>query len=273
MTESYDAGSVVVTTQHAGVQTIQGYRVGAHVIRSYEAGSFVVPQAPGPWTPSEILADLYAWYDPSDDANLALTGSEVNGATDLSGNARHLGVDGTGSITNAGSINGVQGIRAVGNAKHLFRTDAWSPAAYMFVQSTSDTLYMTLSGNLTGKYQLLVQSGSAAANIAGSTQTAVRVDGTAVAVPATRGTMYTSINGTHVGYSEATLTSWTAIRLFGYYSGTTFSYSGDFGEFIFLNAIPTTDTRQKLEGYMAHKWGTTASLDGAHPYKSTAPTV
>ena len=33
----------------------------------------------------------------------------------------------------------------------------------------------------------------------------------------------------------------------------------------------TTDERQMLEGYLAHKWGTAANLPAEHPYKSAAP--
>lgn len=33
----------------------------------------------------------------------------------------------------------------------------------------------------------------------------------------------------------------------------------------------STLNRQKAEGILAHKWGTTASLDASHPYKSVAP--
>jgi hypothetical protein len=28
---------------------------------------------------------------------------------------------------------------------------------------------------------------------------------------------------------------------------------------------------QKVEGYLAHKWGATAGLDANHPYKNVAP--
>lgn len=34
-----------------------------------------------------------------------------------------------------------------------------------------------------------------------------------------------------------------------------------------------TDTRQKIEGYLAWKWGLQDNLPGDHPYKSAAPTV
>jgi len=56
-------------------------------------------------------------------------------------------------------------------------------------------------------------------------------------------------------------------------NGTTFfsHYSGHICEMVAVSSDITTDTRQKLEGYMAHKWGTVADLDASHPYKSVAP--
>jgi hypothetical protein len=44
------------------------------------------------------------------------------------------------------------------------------------------------------------------------------------------------------------------------------------GELIIMEGVPATDDRQRIEGYLAHKWGTTALLPAAHPYKSSAPT-
>lgn len=39
---------------------------------------------------------------------------------------------------------------------------------------------------------------------------------------------------------------------------------------VYASALSTTD-RQKVEGYLAHKWGIIGSLPSGHPYKSTAP--
>jgi len=48
------------------------------------------------------------------------------------------------------------------------------------------------------------------------------------------------------------------------------------GNFTFAEMImvQSTDaaTRQRIEGYLAHKWDLTANLPSGHPYKSTAPT-
>ena len=48
------------------------------------------------------------------------------------------------------------------------------------------------------------------------------------------------------------------------------SFAGKIGEFIVLNSSSSID-RQKLEGYLAHKWGLTNSLPDLHPHKYTYP--
>lgn len=44
-------------------------------------------------------------------------------------------------------------------------------------------------------------------------------------------------------------------------------------EVLVLSSAASTDTRQRIEGYLAHKWELTAGLPGGHPYKTTAPTA
>ena len=48
-------------------------------------------------------------------------------------------------------------------------------------------------------------------------------------------------------------------------------WNGDIAEIIFLASAATTGTRQRIEGYLAHKWGLTASLPAGHPYKANSP--
>jgi len=43
-------------------------------------------------------------------------------------------------------------------------------------------------------------------------------------------------------------------------------------ERVLVSSVITTDTRQRIEGYLAHKWGLTASLPSDHPYKTVGPT-
>jgi hypothetical protein len=44
-------------------------------------------------------------------------------------------------------------------------------------------------------------------------------------------------------------------------------------EIVLTHSEVTTDDRQKLEGYLAHKWGLEDNLPVGHPYKSGPPTV
>jgi hypothetical protein len=49
--------------------------------------------------------------------------------------------------------------------------------------------------------------------------------------------------------------------------------TGGIGEMICTTADSDTTQRQKIEGYLAWKWGLTSSLYAGHPYKSAAPTL
>lgn len=46
---------------------------------------------------------------------------------------------------------------------------------------------------------------------------------------------------------------------------------GDIAEFLVVSAALSTSNRQKLEGYLAHKWGLASNLPVGHPYKNQAP--
>lgn len=45
---------------------------------------------------------------------------------------------------------------------------------------------------------------------------------------------------------------------------------GEWGEIVATTST-SVSAREKMEGYLAHKWGLTANLPTSHPYKSTAP--
>lgn len=48
-------------------------------------------------------------------------------------------------------------------------------------------------------------------------------------------------------------------------------FDGTISECVALSRNATTDERQRIEGYLAHKWGLTASLPVDHPYKVDPP--
>tara|TARA_Y100000114_G_scaffold117121_1_gene111483 strand:- start:7463 stop:8992 length:1530 start_codon:yes stop_codon:yes gene_type:complete len=49
--------------------------------------------------------------------------------------------------------------------------------------------------------------------------------------------------------------------------------TGDIAEVLVGGATLSTSDRQRLEGYLAHKWGMTANLPSDHPYRLVPPTV
>ena len=48
---------------------------------------------------------------------------------------------------------------------------------------------------------------------------------------------------------------------------------GMIGEVVIVDGELSTEDRQKMEGYLAWKWGQVSKLPAAHPYKNAAPTV
>lgn len=50
-------------------------------------------------------------------------------------------------------------------------------------------------------------------------------------------------------------------------------FDGYVAEVVLCNGVLSQANREKMEGYLAHKWGIASVLDTGHPYKSSAPTV
>jgi hypothetical protein len=48
---------------------------------------------------------------------------------------------------------------------------------------------------------------------------------------------------------------------------------GRIAEIVLVGSAVDVSTRQKIEGYLAHKWGLTSNLPSDHPYKTNPPTV
>jgi hypothetical protein len=55
------------------------------------------------------------------------------------------------------------------------------------------------------------------------------------------------------------------------YNTNSYCLNGDIAEILFYNVGLSSTDREKVEGYLAHKWGLTASLPAGHPYRTVAP--
>lgn len=79
---------------------------------------------------------------------------------------------------------------------------------------------------------------------------------------------YIWLNGTlnfSVGTGSFTRTGTSFAKRGGNYM------NGYYYEIIFYSSVITTTDRQRIEGYLAWKWGLQANLPVGHPYKSSAP--
>ena len=63
----------------------------------------------------------------------------------------------------------------------------------------------------------------------------------------------------------------TNIKLGKSASSISNDFGGDLGELLIFSRQLTSTEEQKVEGYLAHKWGAKESLDPNHPYKNVAP--
>lgn len=62
----------------------------------------------------------------------------------------------------------------------------------------------------------------------------------------------------------------TSLNALGTRDGTVFT-DGVVSEIVVVSGDSTLDSRQKLEGYAAHKWGLASNLPSDHPYKAAPP--
>jgi hypothetical protein len=82
-----------------------------------------------------------------------------------------------------------------------------------------------------------------------------------------------SINGSSVVTSslETNYLLSDSVNYIGYDSITSRRLDGGLSEIIIVSSVMSIEDRQKIEGYLAHKWGLEANLPSDHPYKTKAP--
>jgi len=249
----------------------------------------------GLWTPSGIASAL--WLDAGDASTITLNSTTVSQWNDKSGNGRNA-TQGTAlqqPTYTSNSQNGYGIISFDGSNDNL---DISSTTVITSGNSNFGIFaaykpklasgYGTILANYSaGNFELLFGSQSIAAYLApwglwnngaidldsdNYTQNAnlfiscIRTGGSVVGY--TNGTTKNTVAHTTSVYTGANTASvWTV----GANTINTEAGNMDLYELIVINETVSTDTRQRTEGYLAHKWGLQASLPSDHPYKSSAP--
>jgi hypothetical protein len=234
------------------------------------------------WTPALISTAL--WLDAADSGTITLDGSLVSEWRDKSGNARHASETGTNrpSIESA-AVNGLDVVDFTTANRFLTFSSALSVTTAMtvfevFGRASSGILSMPLGGTTAGGPPYGLQWFTDNVRYSGLGSTGFSTHGTASTATGTMlsalwrnaSNVTLAVNGSQVGTAQAALTLTSAN--FGYIGRRASDYhSGRILEIIAVASTLSTEDRQIVEGYLAHKWGLTGSLPSDHPYKTTAP--
>ncbi len=244
------------------------------------------------WTPAQVLPAL--WLDADDAGTITLNGSNVSQWRDKSGKGRNAS-QGTAANQPAyvtGSYNGKPTVRSDGLNDFLsitpFSVSAGiraygviNPRNPPTVRRNGDWLWMT--NLLTGSPHFSGHDNNLARNWFSSFFSTSRPQITATNIPP---------NTLHLSYIEQTggalkgrvfglipestaaaafNGSPTAVfQLFSTVAGSEAAF--DISEIVFAQS-PTLDQQQRIEGYLAWKWGLTANLPAEHPYRNRPPLI
>lgn len=228
------------------------------------------------WTPDQLSTEC--WFDAFDTSTITLISGNVSQWNDKSGNDRHAsqgsetnrpvynasGLNTRGVITFDGSNDSLsltgssflsRSIFAVFNAN-----DGASFSGFNWVFGSSTITKVpaifgnAIFGNGTTIYSSLPQQGAA--------DNTKYVDG--IVSGDFSPLLEHKLFGAIANSDSASRSDW----VIGNGDGP---WNGDIVELIVLSSVISTMDRQKLEGYLAWKWGLESRLDSSHPYKNSPP--
>lgn len=241
-----------------------------------------------PWSPSDI--STLGWWDASDTSTIQHTSNNVTQWNDKSGNEIHLTVPGTkdSPTTNTATLNNLNVMEYGGNNSALsnlsFNYNRSSKSfcislIFNIISSPVQTQHFLFAGTnttTTGKRIFgRVVSGGGTLQVFGGDGTSNKVIGASgltlrgtpvlVSIEFTPGGLNSSIrvNGDEKNTGDSGNNNLNRFHL-GINSGNNFSVEGFIAECVLYNDNTMV---QKVEGYLAHKWGQESSLDAGHTYK------
>ena len=153
-----------------------------------------------------------------------------------------------------------------------------SGGSLYWVQKSGDSFSMPMSTNAGGNNWLLISGqGDGGTDVVGAANTNLKtawtVDGT-LQTWSTRANVYTTLaEATHVVSTVNQSLNFNGSLTIGTSWGGQWNSSSDYSEVIVTGTTLSTGDQQRLDGYLAWKWGTVGQLAAANPYKTAAPTV
>jgi len=245
------------------------------------------------WTPVEISTE--AWYDASDGGTITESGGDVSQWGDKSGNANHMtAASGEEPTTGSETLNGLNVLSFDGadpSGQYLEDDDFPLPssgdiAVFLVAEPSdvshgSDSIYSFNASERDCQFD----AGSDSQWNGRISETGIGSQLSATGFPYNGPSVYNTnfdytgaaeyniyVDGAKVSADEtytATIKTPTQFKLFAN-RGAARPLGGTLGEVVAVEDC-TTATRQKIEGYLAHKWGLEGNLPSDHPFKVSAP--
>lgn len=232
------------------------------------------------WTPAALGASLVGWWDAQDSASITLNGGNV-AAWANKGAAGGALTQTTGASQPSYSATAFDGVRPSldTTGKRLVGALASAPGsatlAAVYVPTVVGTVTFLGVGNAATNagaglgrdfslgYNAFMWS-SQQSNLAGGLNPVVHVGCFGSTVIAT-------VNGFTGSTSSAAAPSLDVAVIVGAGapSGSSLISSGRIGEAVVISRVLTIPERQKLEGYLAWRWGLQGQLPVDHPWKSS----
>lgn len=261
---------------------------------SYGRGGIAIPKQ---------IADLALWLDAADASTITLNGSTVSQWSDKSGNQRHV-AQGTAALQPSYQAPGLNGYPVVDFERARgtwLQTDSFPTTSIPAINIISVVRWQTTGATVTD-IQTIVDNNHTGSPLQGfvlqdrpdlvnkpltlahipnfvtGARSATTVGNGAWRIVASRlvnngdDFLYvdggTETRGTNGGAFNLT----SALRVGGSISWGR-PFNGEVAEKIITTSDLSTADRQKLEGYLAWKWGLEANLPAGHPFKNTPPTA
>jgi hypothetical protein len=254
-----------------------------------------------PFTPISIPG-LYLWLDATDSSTITQTSGAVSAWNDKSGNGRNVIQTNTSyqPKSNTYTVNSlpVMDFTANTGSSAMYNTTLTFPTSYTiyavgFTTKTSggtrllhagyNTDQYLMFGSFDGKFLTATGIGSGWTT-SGHWTTQVNIASTTTTKQfylfgCTNDNSTTTlkgwVNGTSVGTKTGNNAACTGLVLGSFYTtnniNTGDNFNGLTGEIIMYNGALSDEYRQKVEGYLAWKWGLVGSLPSGHPYKTVQP--
>lgn len=222
------------------------------------------------WNPSMISTAL--WLDAADSSTITQSSNLVSQWNDKSGNGRNATASSTARPTySATAFNSKPGLTFDGSSDDMSFSRVSNFRTYIGLASwtnkTGDNRPI-LGDSATNDFHGALESTNELFNL--NTSASVRngdkwIDGTIQSAGSLL-TRYTTPTLHVIQTTAGVQANQFQDRVFSRF------FYGTYAELILVSDVLSTLNRQKIEGYLAHKWGLTANLPSDHPYKTVGPT-